>query len=70
MWGLFETANAVPSAAARYSVAPTDALAVVRYNPQMRQRSRDLLRWGLLMSERASYVTGVAYNVDGGLMAV
>ena len=45
---LFETANAVPNAAARYNAAPTDSLAVVRYNPQTRQRSLDLLRWGLV----------------------
>jgi putative SOS response-associated peptidase YedK len=68
--GLLETMNAVPNAAARYNAAPTDSLAVVRYYPQTRQRSLELLGWGLLMSERASYVTGVAYNVDGGWMAV
>jgi putative SOS response-associated peptidase YedK len=45
---LFETANAVPNVAARYNAAPTDSLAVVRYNPQTRQRSLDLLRWGLV----------------------
>jgi putative SOS response-associated peptidase YedK len=45
---LFETANPVPNAAARYNAAPTDNLAVVRYNPQSRERSLDLLRWGLV----------------------
>lgn len=45
---LFETANAVPNAPPRYNAAPTDNLAVVRYNPQARQRSLDLLRWGLV----------------------
>jgi putative SOS response-associated peptidase YedK len=45
---LFETANAVPNAPARYNAAPTLDLAVVRYNPQTRQRSLDLLRWGLV----------------------
>jgi putative SOS response-associated peptidase YedK len=45
---LFETANPVPNAPPRYNAAPTDPLAVVRFNPQTRQRSLDLLRWGLV----------------------
>ena len=45
---LFETANPVPNAPTRYNAAPTDNLAVVRFNPQTRQRSLDLLRWGLV----------------------
>jgi len=45
---LFETTNPVPNAAARYNAAPTDNLAVVRYNPQSRERALDLLRWGLV----------------------
>jgi putative SOS response-associated peptidase YedK len=45
---LFETPNAVPNAPPRYNAAPTDSLAVVRFNPQTRQRSLDLLRWGLV----------------------
>ena len=45
---LFETANAVPNAPARYNAAPTDTLAVVRFNPKTRERSLDLLRWGLV----------------------
>jgi len=45
---LFETANPVPNAAPRYNAAPTDNLAVVRFNPQTRTRSLDLLRWGLV----------------------
>jgi len=45
---LFDTANAVPNAPPRYNAAPTDGLAVVRFNPQTRQRSLDLLRWGLV----------------------
>jgi putative SOS response-associated peptidase YedK len=45
---LFETVNAVPNAPPRYNAAPTDSLAVVRFNPQTRQRSLDLLRWGLV----------------------
>jgi putative SOS response-associated peptidase YedK len=45
---LFEAANPVPNAPPRYNAAPTDSLAVVRFNPQTRQRSLDLLRWGLV----------------------
>ena len=45
---LFETTNPVPNAPARYNAAPTQDLAVVRFNPQSRQRSLDLLRWGLV----------------------
>lgn len=45
---LFETANAVPNMAPRYNAAPTDSLAVVRFNPQTRSRALDLLRWGLV----------------------
>lgn len=46
---LFEAANAaVPNAAPRYNAAPTDSLAVVRFNPQTRARALDLLRWGLV----------------------
>src|SRR4029077_8588317 len=45
---LFETVNPVPNAPVRYNAAPTDTLAVVRYNPKTNQRSLDLLRWGLV----------------------
>jgi putative SOS response-associated peptidase YedK len=45
---LFETVNPVPNAPPRYNAAPTDTLAVVRYNPKTHQRSLDLLRWGLV----------------------
>lgn len=45
---LFETPNAVPNAPTRWNAAPTDNLAAVRFNPQTRQRSLDLLRWGLV----------------------
>jgi putative SOS response-associated peptidase YedK len=45
---LFETTNPVPNAPARYNAAPTQDLAVVRFNPQTGQRSLDLLRWGLV----------------------
>src|SRR5436305_15118218 len=45
---LFETVNAIPNAPPRYNAAPTDPLAVVRFNPQTRTRALDLLRWGLV----------------------
>ncbi|HLY46222.1 MAG TPA: SOS response-associated peptidase [Stellaceae bacterium] len=45
---LFETPNPVPNMPPRYNAAPTDSLAVVRFNPQTRARSLDLLRWGLV----------------------
>ena len=45
---LFETQNAVPNAPPHYNAAPTQDLAVVRYNPQTRERALDLLRWGLV----------------------
>jgi putative SOS response-associated peptidase YedK len=45
---LFETANPVPNAPPHYNAAPTQDLAVVRYNPQTRERALDLLRWGLV----------------------
>ena len=45
---LFETANPVPNAPVRYNAAPTQDLAVVRFNPQTRERALDLLRWGLV----------------------
>jgi putative SOS response-associated peptidase YedK len=45
---LFGTANPVPNAPPRYNAAPTQDLAAIRYNPQTRLRSLDLLRWGLV----------------------
>lgn len=45
---LFETVNPIPNAPARYNAAPTQDLAVVRFNPQTRTRALDLLRWGLV----------------------
>ncbi len=45
---LFETANPVPNAPPHYNAAPTQDLAVVRYNPHSRERALDLLRWGLV----------------------
>jgi len=44
----FGTVNSVPNYPARYNAAPTDDIAVVRFNPETEQRSLDLLRWGLI----------------------
>jgi putative SOS response-associated peptidase YedK len=46
--GLFETSGPVPNLAPRFNAAPTDSLAVVRFNPQTRIRTLGLLRWGLV----------------------
>ena len=43
----FGTANAPPEAEPRYNVAPTQNVLAVRFNPETRERSLDLLRWGL-----------------------
>jgi len=37
-----------PNFAANWNVAPTDTLPIVRYDPAARQRSLDLMRWGLV----------------------
>ena len=45
---LFGAEGPVPNMAPRYNAAPTDNLAVIRFNPQTRTRALDLLRWGLV----------------------
>ncbi len=45
---LFGTAMPLPNLRPRWNAAPTDDLAVVRYNPATGQRSLDPLRWGLV----------------------
>jgi putative SOS response-associated peptidase YedK len=37
-----------PNFAASWNVAPTDPLPVVRFHPKERQRSLDVMRWGLI----------------------
>jgi putative SOS response-associated peptidase YedK len=45
---LFETTGPVPNAPANYNAAPTQDVAVVRFNPKTRERALGLLRWGLV----------------------
>lgn len=40
----------IPNIPARYNAAPTQDLAVVRFNPKTGRRAVDLLRWGLVPS--------------------
>ena len=37
-----------PNFAARYNAAPTQDLPVIRFNPETKQRTLDVLRWGLV----------------------
>jgi putative SOS response-associated peptidase YedK len=37
-----------PNFAANWNVAPTSSLPVVRFDPDNRQRSLDMMRWGLI----------------------
>jgi len=37
-----------PNIASSWNLAPTDPLPVVRYDPRARERSLDLMRWGLV----------------------
>jgi putative SOS response-associated peptidase YedK len=38
----------LPNSRPRYNVAPTDEIAVVRFDPESKQRTLDTLRWGLI----------------------
>ncbi len=44
----FGTNGPVPNSRPRYNVAPTDQIAVVRFNPEARERTLDTLRWVLV----------------------
>jgi len=48
--GIFGTKNALPNWRPRYTLAPTDGPLAVRFNPETRKRSLDVLRWGLMPS--------------------
>jgi putative SOS response-associated peptidase YedK len=44
----FGTTGPLPNSQARYNVAPTQDVAVVRLNSETKQRTLDTLRWGLV----------------------
>lgn len=44
----FRTTNPLPNSGPRYNAAPAQAMLVVRFDPQTRQRSLDPIRWGLI----------------------
>jgi putative SOS response-associated peptidase YedK len=45
---IFGIAGPLPNIPARYNVAPTQDVPVVRFNPEKRERSLDMVRWGLI----------------------
>lgn len=45
---LYRTKNPLPNWPARYNIAPTQPILTVRFNPETKERSLDLLRWGLV----------------------
>jgi putative SOS response-associated peptidase YedK len=45
---MFDTKNALPNYPARFNIAPTDPVLVVRFNQKTNERSLDALRWGLV----------------------
>ncbi len=45
---LFKTTNPLPNFKASFSVAPTQDVIAVHFNPDTRERHLDLLRWGLV----------------------
>jgi putative SOS response-associated peptidase YedK len=44
----FSTTNPLPNTPARYNIAPTQDVLVVRRNPETGERSLDPIRWGLI----------------------
>ncbi len=49
-FGLDPTAAAIPNAPARFNVAPTQDVMVIRQNPETGKAQLSLLRWGLVPS--------------------
>ncbi len=45
---IFRTSNVLPNIPARYNIAPTQDVPVIRRNPESGEHSLDLLRWGLI----------------------
>src|SRR5687768_512374 len=59
----FKTTNPLVNFEARYNIAPTDTVPVVRLNPKTNERSLDMLRWGLIPSwARASKIAYTTIN--------
>jgi putative SOS response-associated peptidase YedK len=52
-----------PSIAPSWNVAPTDPLPIVRYDPKARERSLDVMRWGLVPFWAKDIKVGFA-NID------
>jgi putative SOS response-associated peptidase YedK len=44
----FATTGPLPNSRPRYNVASTDQVAVVRFDPETKERTLDTLRWGLV----------------------
>jgi putative SOS response-associated peptidase YedK len=44
----FGTTGPLPNSRPRYNAAPTQDVAVVRFNPETKERTLDTLRWGLV----------------------
>jgi putative SOS response-associated peptidase YedK len=44
----FGTTGPLPNSRPRYNAAPTQDIAVVRFNPETKERTLDTLRWGLV----------------------
>src|SRR5476649_50128 len=44
----FGTTGPLPNSRARYNAAPTQDIAIVRFDPESKQRTLDTLRWGLI----------------------
>lgn len=55
---VFGAEGPVPNIPARYNAAPTQDIAVVRFNPKAGRRSIDPLRWGLVPSWEADLKGG------------
>jgi putative SOS response-associated peptidase YedK len=45
---IFGIVGPLPNLPARYNVAPTQDVPIVRFNPETHERSLDMVRWGLI----------------------
>jgi putative SOS response-associated peptidase YedK len=55
---IFGITNAVPNFPARYNLAPTENVLVVRYNPDDVRRHLEIFRWGLIPLEAKDRAAG------------